>query len=103
MIWNNNNSHDRRVVESTRWIYLSNYTNLEQRSGVYIFANSDHQVKYIGKAGARRMVLEIESALNRGKNYGASLVKVLYTNSDPNALSLERDLINLYSPPNNLR
>jgi len=101
MEWDNNDANDRRVVEATYWRNINNYTDLEPRAGVYIFANSLYQVKYIGKAGAGRMVLEIESAIRRGKDYGATKVKALYTNSDLNAQTLERDLINKYNPPNN--
>lgn len=103
MIWNSNDTNDYRVVSHAYWRQLNNYSDLEDRAGVYIFADVNKQVKYIGKAGARRMVLEIESALRREKGYGATQVKALYTNSDANALSLERDLINNYNPPNNLR
>lgn len=103
MQWNIKDHDDYRIVSYTSWRYLHNYGNFEERSGVYIFANSDHQVKYVGKAGARRMVVEISSAFNRGKHYGATMVKALYTNSEERALSLEGDIINKYNPPNNLR
>jgi len=46
---------------------LENYGKLEFRAGVYIFANASLQTKYIGKAGAGRMVLEIDSAIRRGR------------------------------------
>jgi hypothetical protein len=58
-------------------------------------------VKYIGKAGAGRMVNEIQSAIDRGKDYGATRVKALYTNSSDRALVLEQALIAKYNPPNN--
>lgn len=48
------------------------------------------------------MIVEIENAINRGKDYGATRVKALYTNSEKDALSLEGDLIEKYDPPNNL-
>lgn len=80
----------------------SNYGTFEDRAGVYLFANADLQIKYVGKAGAGRMVIEIDDAIRHGKAYGATLVKALYTNSDANALSLENDLIGKYNPPNNL-
>jgi len=79
-----------------------NYGTFKERSGVYIFANRDLQVKYVGKAGPGRMVVEIQSAINRGKDYGATLVKALYTNSDERATSLESALKEKYKPPNNL-
>jgi len=79
-----------------------NYGTFKERSGVYIFANRDLQVKYVGKAGPGRMVVEIQSAINRGKDYGATLVKALYTNSDEKATNLESALKEKYKPPNNL-
>jgi uncharacterized protein YwgA len=81
---------------------LENYGKLEFRAGVYIFANSSLQTEYIGKAGAGRMVLKINSVIRRGKAFGATLLKALYTNSDANALSLENVLRVKYNPPNNL-
>jgi hypothetical protein len=48
------------------------------------------------------MVKEVSNAINRGKDYGATIVKALYTNSATNALSLEGDLKAKYNPPNNL-
>jgi len=102
MQWDNADGRDWRVVASSGWTMLSNYGNLEARSGIYVFADSALQVKYVGKAGAGRMVLEIQSAINRGKSRGASQVRALYTNSDANAQSLEQALIAKYNPPNNI-
>lgn len=102
MAWDSSDHSDYRVVAYTGWKYLENYGTFEYRAGVYLFANVNLQIKYIGKAGAGRMVIEIESAIGRGKAYGATQVKALYTNSDANALSLENDLIGKYNPPNNL-
>jgi len=45
---------------------------------------------------------EVQSAINRGKARGATKVKLLYTNSDAQALKLERMLIFKYQPPNNV-
>lgn len=101
MRWDIRDHQDWRVVDYTRWLNIENYRNLENRAGVYIFADVNHQVKYIGKAGAGRMVNEISNAMYRGKSKGATLVKALYTNSSANAQSLETVLINKYNPPNN--
>ncbi len=102
MIWDSSDHWDNRVVEYTpRWRYLGNYETLEPRAGVYIFANASLYVKYVGKAGPGRMVVEITSAIRREKDFGATLVKALYTNSDDRAKTLERDLIEKYDPPNN--
>lgn len=101
MKWDNKDGRDWRVVASSGWTMLSNYGNIQPRAGVYIFADSALQVKYVGKAGAGRIVLEVGSAISRGKAYGASQVRALYTNSDANAQSLESILIDKYDPPNN--
>lgn len=101
MRWDVRDHQDWRVVDYTRWLNIENYQNLENRAGVYILADVNHQVKYIGKAGAGRMVNEISNAMYRSKNKGATLVKGLYTNSSANAQSLETVLINKYNPPNN--
>lgn len=58
MEWDTSDQHDSRVVAFTRWRDLGNYGTFEHRAGVYIFANIDWQVKYIGKAGAERMVYD---------------------------------------------
>lgn len=55
----------------------------------------------MGKAGPGRMVAEIQSAIGRGKDYGATRVKALYTNSDERATRLGVYLIDKYNPPNN--
>jgi excinuclease UvrABC nuclease subunit len=101
MIWQREDCYDNRVVKYSLWTPKFKYSLLEERAGMYLFVDDQHDVKYVGKAGAGRMVAEIRDAISRGKDKGASLVKALYTNSDPNALSLERDLINKYNPPNN--
>ncbi len=110
MIWEEIEEKDKRVVEASEWIPIGSYkTALEERAGVYIFTDDDLDVKYIGKAGAGRMVKELKylmtyevySAINRKKDKGATQVKALYTNSDANALEYEGELIKKYDPPNN--
>jgi excinuclease UvrABC nuclease subunit len=101
MKWDNRDGRDYRVVASSGWTSLTNYSNLEARAGVYLFADSSLQIKYIGKAGAGRIASEVGNAIRRGKGRGASQVRALYTNSDANALSLESSLIAKYDPINN--
>lgn len=108
---------ESRVVEATEWLPITEYKKLQARAGVYIFADDNFDVKYIGKAGAGRMIVEvartkekkevskmiyeINSAIYRKKNTGATLVMALYTNSDDVALELEQELIAKYDPINN--
>ncbi len=77
MILDLKDHRDYRVVEYTGWRDLWNYGTFQDRAGVYIFANVDLQTKYIGKAGAGRIVKEIESAINKKKDYGATKYSIL--------------------------
>lgn len=101
MIWDSSDHDDYRIVEYTGWRNQENYGTFEHRAGVYLFADVDLHVKYVGKAGAGRMVDEITSAISREKAFGATKVKALYTNSNDLALSLENYLKEKYNPPNN--
>jgi len=80
---------------------LRHYAYEQRARGVYLFADYRDDIIYIGKAGPNRMVDEVADAISRKKDKNASRVGALYTNSDANALSLERDLIRKYNPPNN--
>jgi len=116
MKWDSQDEKDNPIVSASNWFALPFYKKtVEARAGVYIFADKSHDVKYIGKAGAGRLVVEMDkavqpaarliyeiySAIGRKKDQGASLVKVLYTNSDEVALKLEKELIDKYEPDNN--
>jgi excinuclease UvrABC nuclease subunit len=110
MTWEKADEEDHRVDKPSEWVSLDSYQEeLEKRAGVYIFTDDDFDVKYIGKAGAGRMVVELKniktfevySAIKRLKNIGATQVKALYTNSDARALEYEGELIKKYNPPNN--
>jgi excinuclease UvrABC nuclease subunit len=91
-----------RVVEHTYWPTIKRFEeNLEPRAGVYIFADRDHRVKYVGSAKAGRMVEEVKHARWRGKDKGATLVKGLYTNRTKWARELEKKLIHKYQPLHN--
>ena len=105
MQWERSDGFDRRVVKRSGWCALWHIdASFPSRAGVYIFADTNLQVKYVGKAGAGRLRKEATAARDeRGKGYGAIRAVWLATNSDANALSLERELIDKYDPPNNDR
>lgn len=90
------------IVDDDDWRSIENYMKLQDREGVYLFADVNLQVKYISKAGAGRMIAKIEYAIRRGKDRGATQVKTLYTNSTANAQKLENYLIRIYQPNNNM-
>lgn len=102
MIWETDDHFDNRIVRYTNWRRIRNCDNLENQFGVFLFADVGHQVMYIGNAGKQRLIDEVISAVDLGKDLEAILVKALYTITEEKAISLERDLINKYKPPNNI-
>ena len=102
MQWDPKEVVDSRVVAfSEWWINLKDTENLETRAGVYLFANAKCDVKYICKAGRGGILKEVRCAITKKKNKGASQVRVMYTNSNAKAQSLEKYLITKYNPVNN--
>ena len=102
MQWDPKDVVDSRVVSSSEWwIDLKDHKKLEARAGVYLFANAKYDIKYIGTAGARRMVQEVRRAIDRKKSKGATKIRALYTNSTEKAQSLKKHLIKKYNPVNN--
>jgi hypothetical protein len=102
MQWDPNDVVDPRVVDvSEWWINLKDYTELEARSGVYLFANAKYDIKYIGTAGAHGMIKGVREAIDKKKSRGATKVRVLYTNAAGKAKSLRKYLIKKYNPVNN--
>lgn len=102
MIWDPHEVVEPRVVTASEWwISLKELDKLEARAGVYLFANSKCEIKYIGHAGGGKMIEEIKTAVKKKKNKGATQVRALYTNSHDKAISLERFLIEKYNPVNN--
>ena len=90
-----------QVLRYTKW--SPKYSGLPNLAGVYILADKNGVVIYVGKAGAGRLNLESRSAMKvRGKGRGASLIRSLITCSNQKAKSLERYLIGKYKPRNNI-
>lgn len=92
-----------RVVDSTNWLDLAKYKGLDTRRGVFILSNFFYQVKFIGRADDGSLIKEISDAIKNGKSIGATKIKVLYTDTEIHAISLERKLIKRYHPINNLK
>jgi excinuclease UvrABC nuclease subunit len=102
MRWEVGDEKRAEVVEVQGWRSTDSVDQFQDRSGVYIFVSAGNDVKYIGKAGPRRMRDEMKDAISRGKNKDDGWVKALYTNSDEIAQKLETELIQKYNPPNNI-
>lgn len=102
ILWLGLNKSDNRIVESTIWLKVNNYRNIENRFGVFVFSNLLFRVIYIGKAGAGEMLDCINESILSGKANGSCQIKALYTSSYAKADSLEKDLIKEYKPFNNI-
>ena len=100
MIWEIGDHEDHRIMYYTFWKDIVNYKTIEKRSGVFLFADENHDIKYIGKANFGEMVNEIFSALRSKKELGSTLLKVLFTNTGENTSKLEIDLVKKYNPHN---
>lgn len=90
------------VADFTYWVNLDNHDeSLDPKTGVFIFADANHHVKYVGKAEPGNMLSAIQSAKAEGKDWQATLVKVLYTGSREATKSLKKGLKMKYQPLNN--
>lgn len=87
-----------KVVDSTEWIALERYKNLEQGPGVFLLSNFFYQVKFIGKTKGGEMVKAIDEAIEKAKPAGVAKVKVFYTKSESQAILLQKRLIAKYNP-----
>jgi excinuclease UvrABC nuclease subunit len=104
MQWDSRDSSDTRVVDRGGWCELRSIGNdFPDRIGVYVFADTTLEVKYVGKARAGRLRVEALDSVRRGEARGATQAIWLATNSETTKQSLERVLIAKYSPPNNGR
>ena len=100
MEWENKDQKDWRVTGTTQWINKNDSDKLDrlkEEAGIYIFADRNHRVKYVGRA-SYNVKQRVKFQINQGeKARGASLVKVLYSPD------LEADLITKYQPANNVQ
>ncbi|MFT7614766.1 MAG: excinuclease UvrABC nuclease subunit [Parvicellaceae bacterium] len=104
MKWKPHHAKDNRITSTSSIKHLDNFKDLPIGRGVYILMDKNHHVKYVGKAGARRMVAEINDAINnRTKGRGATRVKALYIATENQAYAVETQLRHYYDPPNNLQ
>lgn len=103
MTSSNTDTCDSKVVESTDWLDLNKYRVLESGRGVYLLSNFFFQVKFVGRLVEGDLITEISNTIKSGKSNGATKIKVLYTRSEIQAISLERKLIKKYNPINNVK
>ena len=104
MQWDTRDGSDTRVVDRGGWCAIGSMGDVfPGRTGVYVFADTTLQVRYVGKAGAGRLRVEALDSVRRGEAHGATQAIWFATNSDMTARSFESSLIAKYDPPNNGR
>jgi len=103
--WNSEHGHDRRIIDIGGWHELAEVgTRFPECAGVYVFADADLDVKYVGKADAKRLRAEaLDAVALHDKREGAVLAGWLATKSGDGALAFATLLIAFYDPPNNGR
>jgi hypothetical protein len=100
--WDTEDYKDWRVIEHGSWCNIENInTNFPDEHGVFIFTDSNLQVKFIGNTGIKGINREAMNDINSGKGYGATRANWLVTANDILARNLASELIDKYSPPNN--
>ncbi len=92
-----------KVVDTTEWIAIERYKNLEQGPGVFLLSNLFYQVKFIGKTNDGEMIKAIDDGIRKAKSTGVAKVKVIYTKNESQAIELQKRLIAKYNPIQNLK
>jgi hypothetical protein len=103
--WNSEHGHDRRIIDIGGWHELAEVeARFPDCAGVYVFADADLDVKYVGKADAKRLRAEALAAVaSCDRREGAALAGWLATKSGDGASAFATLLIAFYDPPNNAR
>ena len=96
----NNRSY---VTKKSGWCKLQNIKReWKNVNGVYLFANKNKVVKYVGYAGSSNLKKEaLSSIMIRNKSKGATLAMYVQCSNKKSAKKLETELKHLYSPINN--
>jgi len=86
-----------------KWIDIKKIkTEWKNVNGVYIFANKNRIVKYVGFAGSSNLKKESLSATKqRNKAKGATIALFVQCTSNKYAKELENKLKHMYAPVNN--
>ncbi len=101
MEWNEKDCQHPLVRNATVWQYIYNFPRISEEFGVFLFANSIHQIKFIWHSSSKNITEDIAMAIEKGKDFATTLVLTLFTNSLPEAEELSNMLINKYKPTNN--
>ena len=70
---------------------------------MFVLTDNDDQVRYIGYSSGNGIIETIANAIEKGKDEGCTMFKVLYTKSYNEARVVANMLISRYSPVNNLK
>ena len=100
-IWDNKDSKLPLVIENASWRFIHDFAGFQTCKGVFILATSAHNVKYVGHTQKNCIIEAIAEAMENGFDTGATMVKVLYTLLDKDAVLIAKILNEKYSPVNN--
>jgi len=90
------------ISRHTHWSQLEDYRELARGMGIFILADDEHEVKFIGQAGSGNLAEDIDAALASGKGRSATGIKALYTPNSQSTRHIYKILLNKYQPPENL-
>jgi hypothetical protein len=102
MEWNNTYLNKFKFNSYTSWFLIYDFTEFKDDCGVFVFANSAHQVKYIDYAKRGVLIDSIANSIVDGKDQYSNLVMAIYTKTVEEAIILSNYLIERYKPVNNL-
>jgi hypothetical protein len=97
-VWDNRDSKLLLVIGDESWRFILDFASFQPFKAAFAFANSSHQVIYVGFTQGNCVVNAITKAMGEGKHASATLVKVLYTKFDKDANIIARILTEKYAP-----
>ena len=100
--WDPRETRAKWVKEASKWMDFRVFGSLRPGTGVFVFAEDDETVEYVGiSPSEEHPVKSISLALAHGKGGTASSVLFLYTESDRSSSDFFKFLVDKYNPPYN--
>jgi hypothetical protein len=97
MKWDEKDASDERVVKTGRWCSVNSVNKIFPNAhGVYIFADQNLNVKFIGCSKENGLKQTAQESLYRDENYGATKAFWLVTADSEEAQYLRRQLVKKY-------
>jgi hypothetical protein len=91
------------VVKDSSWHFIHDFSIFNSCTGVFVFADSAHYIKFVGHTDENCILEAIAEAIEKKRDSGTTLVKVLYTQVDKDAKLIADVLMEKYQPQNNTK